>query len=783
MGSIEDRVAKDNAATPADTGSAKRREQGGTGEASRRRGSPNKGVKKVLKKVRPRQHVYPALGGLVRELRRRRPKADVRLIERAYEMAEAAHEGQTRKSGDLFISHPLGVADILATLGLDETTIAAALLHDAVEDTDLALADVEEALGYEVAMLIDGVTKLEKIRFRSPEQSRADNLRKMMIAMAQDVRVILIKLADRLHNMRTLAPLRPEKRELIAAETLEIYAPLAHRLGMYGIKWELEDLSFAELHPKRYEEIAALVQQRQPEREKKLAEVCDEIQTKLRGVKIKAEVSGRPKHLYSIYEKIVLRGKQFDEIFDLVGIRVVVETIKDCYAALGAIHTLYTPVPGRFKDYIAMPKFNMYQSLHTSVMGRGGRPMEIQIRTAPMHHAAEFGIAAHWLYKERQKGKVREEEIAWLQRVMDWQRESADPKEFMETLKIDLYSDEVFVFTPKGDVVSLTRGATPIDFAYSIHTEVGHKTVGARVNGRLVPLNHELSSGDSVEIITAKGPAGPSRDWLQVVKTPRARSKIRQWFARERREDALAQGRDALQLALRKHGLPATKIAKTELLEKVAAELNYQDLEAMYVATGEGRLSTQSVTTRVIRLLEPEEPEEAELEELEEEVAPRRRPRHRGKGVIVAGHDDLLVRLARCCTPVPGDQIIGFLTRGRGVSVHRRDCPNTDALRTADEGRMIDVSWDTRQTGIFVATIQVEALDRAKLLRDVTSAISDQGIHILSSTSRTGRDGIALLSFSFELADAAHLEHVLQSIRRVESVFDAYRVVPSGARS
>jgi GTP pyrophosphokinase len=734
-----------------------------------------RGVKAVLKRVRPaRQAAPPGLVRLLREVRAGRPRAGTKLIERAYEIADAAHADQFRKSGEPFITHPLGVAEVLAGLGLDEVTVAAALLHDAIEDTELSLVEVEAEMGHDVAMLIDGVTKLDRIRFRSVEQSRAENLRKMIVATARDVRVLLIKLADRLHNMRTLAPLAPEKRELIARETLEIYAPLAHRLGMYAMKWELEDLAFSTLHPKRKEEIEALVQQRQPERERLLDEVCEEIAGKLGEVRIRAEVSGRPKHLYAIYEKIVLRGKEFDEIFDLVGIRVVVDTVKDCYAALGAIHTLYTPVPGRFKDYIAMPKFNMYQSLHTTVIGPGGRLMEIQIRTHEMHRAAEFGIAAHWLYKERRRGKVPEEEIAWLQRVMDWQREAADPKDFMESLKIDLYSDEVFIFTPKGDVVELPRGATPLDFAYAIHTEVGHRTVGARLNGRLVSLNHELESGDSVEIITSKGPAAPSRDWLHVVATPRARNKIRQWFARERREDALAQGKDALVRAMRKQGLPTDKITKSDLLQGIAGELKYPDLDAMHVAIGEGHLSPQSVTTRVIRVFEPEQEDVAALEE----ARPRRPPRPRGRGVIVEGHDDLMVRLARCCTPVPGDRIVGFLTRGRGVSVHREDCPNAKALETAGPERMTQVWWDARQQGTFTATIQIEALDRTKLLRDVTAAISDQGIYIFSSSTRTRKDGVATLTFSFELADPSHLEHVLQNLRRVDSVFDAYRVVP-----
>ncbi|MBK5227103.1 MAG: bifunctional (p)ppGpp synthetase/guanosine-3',5'-bis(diphosphate) 3'-pyrophosphohydrolase [Actinobacteria bacterium] len=742
---------------------------------------PARGVKAVIQRVRPpRTPTPPLLDKILKEVRSRRPKADLKTIERAFEIADHCHAGQLRKSGDAFITHPLGVGLILAQLGMDEATVAAALLHDAVEDTDLTLTEVEESLGFEITSLIDGVTKLDKIRFRSAEQGRAENLRKMIVATAKDVRVILIKIADRLHNMRTLAPLAAGKRELIARETLEIYAPLAHRLGMYAIKWEMEDLAFATLHPKRFEEIASLVQQRQPERERMLGEVCEQITRKLAEVKIKSEVSGRPKHLYAIYEKIVLRGKQFDEIFDLVGVRVVVESVKDCYGALGALHTMWTPVPGRFKDYIAMPKFNMYQSLHTTVIGPSGRPMEIQIRTQEMHRAAEFGIAAHWLYKEQKHGKVSEEEIAWLQRMMDWQRESADPKEFLDHLKIDLYSDEIFVFTPKGDVIPLPRGATSLDFAYAIHTEVGHKTVGARVNSRLVALTYELSSGDTVEVITSKGPSGPSRDWLQMVKSPRARNKIRQWFARERREDALSQGRDQLVQAMRKQGLPVDKITKGDLLTQLASELKYPDLDAMFVAVGEGHLSPQSVTTRVIRLFEPEHDEPEEVIE----TRPKRRPsKPRGKGVIVEGLDDLLVRLARCCTPVPGDQIVGFLTRGRGVSVHRVDCPNAKALQLIDENRMIKVWWDNRQQGTFMAAIQIEALDRTKLLRDVTASISDVGVNIFTSTTRSGRDGIAVLTFSFELADPSHLEHVIQAVRRVDSVFDAYRVVPNAARN
>ncbi|MEA2499663.1 MAG: diphosphokinase / guanosine-3,5-bis(diphosphate) 3-diphosphatase, partial [Actinomycetota bacterium] len=702
-------------------------------EAAPRTDTSPRGVKAVLSKVRTRPAGDPDLERIVKLLRSKRAKADFKLVDRAYQVAVAAHEGQLRKSGDPFISHPLGVATILAELGLDESTIAAALLHDAVEDTDLTLAQLETDMGFTVAMLIDGVTKLDKIRFRSAEQSRAENLRKMIVATAKDVRVLLIKIADRLHNMRTLSPLSPEKKELISRETLEIYAPLAHRLGMYAIKWELEDLAFENLHPKRFSEMRGLMDQRQPQGAKVLEEVREEILGKLRDVKIKAEVSGRPKHLYSIYEKIVLGGKQFDQIFDLIGIRIVVESVRDCYAALGALHTVYTPVPGRFKDYIAMPKFNMYQSLHTTVIGPNGRPMEIQIRTQEMHKAAESGIAAHWLYKEQRRGKPAEEEIAWLQRMMDWQKESADPKEFMESLKIDLYSDEVFIFTPKGDVLELPRGATPLDFAYAIHTEVGHKTVGARVNERLVPLSHELRSGDSVEIITSKGPASPSRDWMKLAKTPRARNKIRQWFARERREDAHAQGREALIQSMRKQGLPVDKITKGNLLQQISEDMKFPDLEGLFVALGEGRVSQHSVITRVIRLFEPGIEEEPDIPA----PRPRRTKKPRGKGVVVEGVDDLLVRLARCCTPVPGDAIFGFLTRGRGVSVHREDCPNARALAAQDEGRMAKVWWDSQQQGTFAVTILIEALDRTKLLRDVTTAISDQGIQITSSSTRT----------------------------------------------
>jgi len=724
-----------------------------------------------------------AIGGIDRVLRpvvdrvlARRPDADVGLIERAYVVARDAHRDQMRRSGDPYIAHPIGVAMILADLGLDDVTLAGALLHDAVEDTALTLADLVDEFGDDVGAIVDGVTKLDRLEFDSREAQQAATMRKMLVAMAKDVRVLLIKLADRLHNMRTIASLPETKQRRIAQETLDIYAPLAHRLGVQDVKWQLEDLAFAVLYPKRYVEIEAMVLQAAGEREEYLQQVLEAVRTRLDQLQIKADVRGRPKHYWSIYEKMVVRGKEFDEINDLVGVRVIVDSVKDCYGALGSIHALWRPVQGRFKDYVAMPKFNLYQSLHTTVVGPDGRPVEFQIRTAEMHRRAEYGVAAHFAYKEHRNPS---EDLEWLKRIVDWQQDTTDPGEFMQSLKIDLEQDEVFVFTPKGRVITLPTGATPVDFAYAIHTEVGHRCIGAKVNGRLVPLDSALQSGETCEIFTSKvDGAGPSRDWLQYVHTPRARSKIRQWFSRERRVDAIDAGRDELVKALRREGMPVQKLASSAQMSKVAAQLNYADLDTLYAAIGEGHLSAKAVVQRVQRDLRGGE------EQLPVTVARPPRSRTRGNvdvGVHVEGLDDVMVRLSRCCTPVPGDEIMGFVTRGRGVSVHRTDCANALSLRSQTD-RVIDVEWDNDAPGNYVVSVEIEALDRSRLLRDVADVLSEHHVNIIASSSQTQSDRIARLRFDFELADPGHLDSILLAVKRVGSVYEATRVLP-GART
>ncbi len=715
-----------------------------------------------------------ALGPLLTAYRRRHPKGDTALLVRAYDVADRAHEGQLRSSGEAYISHPLAVATVLAGLGLDDVTCAAALLHDAVEDTVVTLADLDREFGPVVASIVDGVTKLDRLRFDSKQAQQAATIRKMLVALAKDPRVLLIKLADRLHNMLTVAALPEWKQKRTAQETLDIYAPLAHRFGIQDIKWQLEDLAFATLHPRRYAEIEQMVATRAPERDLYLTQVIAQVEERLAAARIDGQVTGRPKHLYSIYEKMVVKGKEFDEIYDLVGVRILVDSVKDCWAALGAIHGAWTPVQGRFKDYINTPKFNLYQSLHTTVVGPQGKPLEAQIRTSEMHNRAERGIAAHWGYKEQASAS----DIAWLQRIVDWSSESTDPAEFLETLKLDLETDEVFVFTPKGDVVTLLAGATPIDFAYSIHTEIGHRCIGARINGRLVPLDSKLASGDSVEIFTSKVPsAGPSRDWLKIAATPRARSKIRQWFSRERREDAMESGREELVKALRKEGLPAQKLTSSPLLVEVATSMNYTDLDALHAAIGESHVSARSIAQRVARELHAGDHEE----QLPATVGrPRRHGRSRqGVGVHVEGLDDVMVRLSRCCTPVPGDEIIGFVTRGRGVSVHRSDCSNAAALSADEVGRMIEVEWDRDRGGSFTAAVELKALDRTRLGVDVWKIFSDHHLNILRSETLTGADRVTRMRFEFELADPAHLDSVLNAIKRIDSVYDAYRVLPN----
>jgi GTP diphosphokinase / guanosine-3',5'-bis(diphosphate) 3'-diphosphatase len=724
-----------------------------------------------------RHQVDAELVPLLAEYQARHRRADTALIERAFDVAREAHADQVRRSGEPYLAHPLGVAMVLAQLGLDEVTIAGALLHDAVEDTIVTVADIEATFGPELAAIVDGVTKLDRLQFDSKEEQQAATMRKMLVAMASDIRVLLIKLADRLHNMRTISSLPETKQRRIARETLDIYAPLAHRLGIQDLKWQLEDLAFEVLHPKRYAEIEQMVATRAPARDEKLQHVLAELRARLADLNIEAQVQGRPKHYWSIYEKMVVKGKEFDDVQDLVGVRVIVDSVKDCYGALGSIHALWAPVQGRFKDYIAMPKFNLYQSLHTTVVGPDGRPVEVQIRTKEMHRRAEFGIAAHWGYKERSPA----EDLAWLQRMVDWQQDTNDPTEFMETLKVDLHYDEVFVFTPKGKVVTLPTGANPIDFAYAIHTEVGHRCIGARVNGRLVPLDSTLSSGDTVEIFTSKVEgAGPSLDWMQFVHTPRARSKIRQWFSRERRVDAMDTGREELLKALRKEGLPTQKLNQSASLKQVAAALHYTDLDTLHAAIGEGHVSARAVAQRVQRELRGGE-EQLPVTANRPPATPRPQ-RTRTVGVHVEGLDDVMVRLSRCCTPVPGDEIMGFVTRGRGVSVHRADCANAAGLSTQTQ-RVIDVEWDHDETDTFVVSVEIEALDRSRLLRDVAEVLAEHHVNILNSTSKTSSDRVARFRFDFELADPSHLDSILQAIARVDSVYEAYRLLPGHARN
>ncbi len=716
------------------------------------------------------------LDRLVRSFSDRHPGAPTGLIESAFIASVAAHEGQFRHSGEPYVTHPIAVAQIVADLGVDETTIAAALLHDTVEDTTTRLSDVAKRFSPDVALIVDGVTKLDRLSFDSKEAQQAATVRKMLIAMAKDPRVLIIKLADRLHNMRTLAVLPEWKQRRIAQETIDIYAPLAHRLGIQEVRWQLEDLAFAVLHPRRYAEIEQMVQMRSPEREHSLSVLLKTARDRLAEVGITADVRGRPKHLWSIYEKMVVKTKEFDDIYDIIGIRIVCETEKDCWAALGVVHSLWNPVSGRFKDYINTPKFNLYQSLHTTVVSQGGNPLEVQIRTVEMHKRAEFGIAAHWGYKE---GSTQSE-MAWLGRILDWQRDTPDPIEFLENLKLDLEMDEVYVFTPKGKVVSLPARATPIDFAYTIHTEVGHRCIGAKVNGRLVPLDSQLKSGDTVEIFTSKvETAGPSRDWQNIVVTPRARNKIRQWFSRERREDAIESGREDVIKVLRREGLPVQKLQGADTLGKLAASMGYTDLEALYASVGEGHISAKSVVQRVIRELGPESTEI----QLPTTVNPSRRMsrKRRTPGVYVEGLDDVMIRFSRCCSPVPGDEIIGFVTRGRGVSVHRTSCSNAAALAASSEERLIEVEWDRdTSNSVFVAQIEIRALDRSRLLADVARVLSEHHLNILASSSQAGVDRISRMRFVFELADPSHLDSVLSALRQLDSVYDAYRVVEGG---
>ncbi len=740
-------------------------------------GAPDTGgIRSRIARFAGPKRAHPELDPLIRTLRQYHPKADTKLVERAYEVAAYLHRDQKRRSGEAYITHPLAVATILADLGMSGSTLAAALLHDTVEDTGYSIDALREDFGDEVAQLVDGVTKLDRVKYGA--SSASETVRKMVVAMARDIRVLVIKLADRLHNMRTLRWMPEEKQQIKARETLEIYAPLAHRLGMNAVKWELEDLAFATLYPKMYDEIVRLVGQRAPSRDKYLTGLIDEINADLRKSKVKGTVTGRPKHYYSVYQKMIVRGRDFEDIYDLVGVRILVENVRDCYGALGIIHAKWSPVPGRFKDFIAMPKFNMYQSLHTTVIGPEGKPVELQIRTEEMHRAAEFGVAAHWRYKQQDVGgKSGPDDYGWLRQLMEWQRETEDPDEFMDALRYDLGSSEVFVFTPKGDVVALATGATPVDFAYSVHTEVGHRCVGARVNGKLVPLESALSNGDVIEIFTSKAEgAGPSRDWLGFVGSARAKSKIKAWFSRERRDEAIEAGKDLIVRAMRKQGLPLQRMMTNQALTALALELHQADVSALYAAVGEGRISAASI---VQKLVHASGGAESAADDAAEALIPsnvRQRARTSSDvGVVVKGVDDVWLKLAKCCTPVPGDAIVGFVTRGSGVSVHREDCVNIPGLRVEPE-RLVEVEWAPTSTSLFLVNIQVEALDRARLLSDVTRALSDMHVNILSASVTTSRDRIALSRFTFEMADPKHMGSVIKAVRNVEGVYDAYRV-------
>ena len=721
--------------------------------------------------------INPVLEPLIKTVRLTHPKADIRSIERAYEYAARLHRGQDRKSGDPYITHPLAVTTILAELGMNTETLCAALLHDTIEDTDYTLEELRRDFGDDIAALVDGVTKLDKVKYGDAAQ--AETVRKMVVAMSRDIRVLVIKLADRLHNMRTLRYLPRHKQEQKSREVLEIFAPLAHRLGMNTVKWELEDLAFATLYPKRYDEIARLVSERAPRRDMFLAEVTEDVATDLRDAKVKAKVTGRPKHYYSVYQKMIARNVGFDDIYDLMGIRVLVDSLRDCYAALGIIHARWNPVPGRFKDYIAMPKFNMYQSLHTTVIGPEGKPVELQIRTWGMHQRAEYGVAAHWKYKEALSSGGGSSDMAWLRQLVDWQRETADPAEFLDSLRFDLGATEIYVFTPRGEVIALPQGGTPVDFAYAIHTEVGHRTIGARVNGRLVALESALDNGDTVEIFTSKAvDSGPSRDWLGFVKSARARNKIRHWFSKERREAAAETGKAAIARTMRKQGLPLQRLATADALLRIARDLHYTDVSALYTAVGESHVSAQNV---VGKLINSAGGIAGAQEDLDEATLPARRttrPQAPGgdSGVVVEGSDDIWARLSKCCTPVPGDEITGFVTRGNGVSVHRADCVNLEHLLQSEPERMVGVRWSPKEGSQFLVAIQVEALDRTGLLSDVTRTLSDQHVNILSATVTTTRDRVAFSKFTFEMGDPKHLGHVLRAVRNIDAVYDVYRV-------
>ena len=735
----------------------------------------------------------PEIEPLIRAVKAHHPRANTAEIERAYRTAAKWHEGQKRKSGESYVTHPVAVATILAEIGMTPPTLVAALLHDTVEDTGYTLEALSEEFGPEIAAMVDGVTKLDRIRYGASAQS--ETLRKMIVAMSRDIRVLLIKLGDRLHNARTWKYVASESAKGKARETLEIYAPLAHRLGMNTIKWELEELSFQTLYPDIYEEIDRLVGERAPEREVYLSDVIGQLEEDLRHARIKGTVSGRPKHHYSIYQKMIVRGKQFDEIYDLVAVRVLVDSVKDCYAVLGAAHARWNPIPGRFKDYIAMPKFNMYQSLHTTVVGPGGRPVELQIRTREMHERAEFGVAAHWRYKQSAATSQAEpdrmspkEQMDWVRLLVEMEKETGDPEEFLDSLRYEIAGDEVYVFTPRGQVIVLPPGSTPVDFAYAVHTEVGHGTVGARVNGRLVALDTKLESGDSVEVITAQqGKGAPSQDWLKFVASSRAKSKIKSWFQRERREEMIDLGRDHIAKAMKKQNLPLQRLMTHSAVLSIATNMGLKDISALYAAVGENHVSAQHVVNQLVEVLGGDAGTE---ETLSEAVTPGLTPASshassQDAAVIVSGlsSNEVWVKLARCCKPVPGDSIVGFVTRGEGVSIHQESCVNAQHLIETSPERMIEVQWDANQTGSqYLVEVETKALNRPGLLNELSRVFSDHRVDIVSGSMASSSDQIATARFTFGLPGVGYLDQVLSALRRVDGVFEASRVLGTAQR-
>ncbi len=725
------------------------------------------------------------LENLIAMIEETNPQCDVGLIAKAFHFAERAHQGQYRKSGECYFIHPVEVAKILIELRLDSSTIAAALLHDVIEDTEYGYDTVKQEFGEEIALLVEGVTKLTRMSFESKEERQAENLRKMFVAMAKDIRVILIKLADRLHNMRTLKYQTDEKKKEKAMETLEIYAPIAHRLGISRIKWELEDLCLRYIDPEGYYELVEKVAIKRKDRELYINQVIQELQQRLKEFSIEGEISGRPKHFYSIYRKMTYQGKSFDEIFDFLAVRVIVETIKDCYGVLGIVHTLWKPIPGRFKDYIAMPKPNMYQSLHTTVIGPKGEPVEIQIRTFEMHQISEYGIAAHWKYKEGRgtdQDKISSK-LTWVGQMLELEKEYKDPKEFMESLKIDLFTNEVFVFTPKGEVINLPAGSTPIDFAYKIHSDIGNRCVGAKVDGRIVPLDYKLKNGNIVEILTSSNSNGPSRDWLKIVKSSQAKNKIKQWFKRERRDENIEKGRELLEREVRRQGLLQQEALQSKLLISIGRRLGLTSEEDLYAALGYGGITLSQVLPKIKEVIKKDaikrepQPEITDKEYIPqsrapEEIASRKK---QGQGVTVKGIDNIMVRFSRCCNPVPGDEIIGYITRGRGVSIHRKDCPNLeDNIESTD--RLIDVDWDTTKPISFQAEIQIRATDRKGLLSEITRVITDSKITVNALNARTNKERMAVLNLTMEIDNIEELDRIMKKFRNIQGVIDVYRV-------